>query len=93
MGFGKTTALREYVHAKHLDPIWLSLLGSGGSLAYCWERMNAQINCFFSSRALREMKGAASRRTQARPRPAAFDLRRPADASLREGKHPTDLLL
>ncbi len=43
MGFGKTTALREYVHAKHLDPIWLSLLGSGGSLAYCWERMNAQI--------------------------------------------------
>lgn len=43
MGFGKTTALREYVHAKHLEPIWLSLLGSGGSLPYCWERLSAQI--------------------------------------------------
>lgn len=44
MGFGKTTALREYLRLKKLEPIWLPLLGSGGSLAYCWERLTAQIS-------------------------------------------------
>lgn len=43
MGFGKTTAVREYMRLKHLEPIWLSLLGSGGSLAYCWERLTSCI--------------------------------------------------
>ncbi len=43
MGFGKTTALREYLRMKKLESIWLPLLGSGGSLAYCWDRLTAQI--------------------------------------------------
>lgn len=43
MGFGKTTAMREYLREQGMDSIWLSLLGSGGSLAYCWERLTAQI--------------------------------------------------
>lgn len=43
MGFGKTTAVREYFHTQRLDPIWLSLLGSNGSLAYCWERLTSRI--------------------------------------------------
>ena len=33
MGFGKTTAVREYFHTAQLEPLWLSLLGSGGSMA------------------------------------------------------------
>lgn len=43
MGFGKTTALREFLRDRNIEPVWLSLLGSGGSLAYCWERLAAQV--------------------------------------------------
>lgn len=43
MGFGKTTALHDYFHTKHLQYIWLSLLGSGDALSYCWERLTVQI--------------------------------------------------
>jgi len=43
MGFGKTTALREFIRARRLSPIFLSLLGAGGSLAYCWDRLTSQI--------------------------------------------------
>ncbi|MCI5928165.1 MAG: LuxR C-terminal-related transcriptional regulator [Pseudoflavonifractor capillosus] len=43
MGFGKTTAVREYFHTAQLEPLWLSLLGSGGSMAYCWERLTSRI--------------------------------------------------
>ena len=44
MGFGKTTAVREYFHTRRLEPIWLSLLGSNGSMAYCWERLTSRID-------------------------------------------------
>lgn len=44
MGFGKTTAVRAYLKKERLDFIYLSLLGSGGSIAYVWERLTAQIN-------------------------------------------------
>ncbi len=43
MGFGKTTAVRSYLEKERLDFIYLSLLGSGSSLAYFWERLTAQI--------------------------------------------------
>ena len=43
MGFGKTTALREYLRARQQENIWLPLLGSGGSLPYFWSRLAAQI--------------------------------------------------
>lgn len=43
MGFGKTTALREYLRDRQWETIWLSLVGSGGSLAYCWERFTALV--------------------------------------------------
>lgn len=43
MGFGKTTAVRAYLENQGLDFIYLSLLGSGSSLAYFWERLTAQI--------------------------------------------------
>lgn len=43
MGFGKTTALHEFVRIKKIKPIWLSLMGSGGSLAYFWGRLTSKI--------------------------------------------------
>lgn len=43
MGYGKTTALRAFLKSREVEPVWLSLLGSGGSLAYCWERLAAQV--------------------------------------------------
>ena len=44
MGFGKTTAVREYLRLRKLRPVFLSLVGSGGSLEYCWERLAAQVS-------------------------------------------------
>ena len=43
MGFGKTTAVREYVQARGVEPIWLSLMGSEGSLEFCWGRLCARV--------------------------------------------------
>ncbi len=43
MGFGKTTAIREFIRMNRLSPIFLPLMGSGSSLAYCWERITAKV--------------------------------------------------
>jgi len=43
MGYGKTTALKDFLRSKGIQPIWLPLVGSGGSLAYAWERLTAHI--------------------------------------------------
>lgn len=43
MGFGKTTAIREFIRVNRLTPIFLSLMGSGSSPAYCWERITAKV--------------------------------------------------
>ena len=43
MGFGKTTAVREFIRLNRLSPIFLSLMGAGSSPAYCWERITAKV--------------------------------------------------
>lgn len=43
MGFGKTTAVREFIRIKQLSPIFLPLMGSGSSLAYFWERITTKV--------------------------------------------------
>lgn len=43
MGFGKTTAAREFIRSHHLSPVFLSLLGAGNSLAYFWERLTTKV--------------------------------------------------
>lgn len=43
MGFGKTTAVREFIRVNRISPVFLSLMGSGSSPAYCWERITAKV--------------------------------------------------
>ena len=43
MGFGKTSAIHDFLSRHDLPTISLSLIGYGGSLAYCWERITSQI--------------------------------------------------
>ena len=43
MGYGKTTAVREFLKHKRINPIWVSLIASDGSAAYFWDRLTTQI--------------------------------------------------
>ena len=43
MGFGKTTAIREYLRMRGVGAIYLPLMGADGALGYCWERLSAHV--------------------------------------------------
>ena len=43
MGYGKTTAVREFLKHKRINPIWVSLIASDGSTVYFWDRLTTQI--------------------------------------------------
>lgn len=43
MGFGKSTLIREYMNRKRLEPLWVSLSASQGSVLYFWERLTSQL--------------------------------------------------
>lgn len=43
MGFGKTTAIREYLRSRRVNSIYLPLMGADGALGYCWERLSAHV--------------------------------------------------
>lgn len=43
MGYGKTTAVREYLKFRRIKPIWVSLIASDGSMVYFWDRLTTQI--------------------------------------------------
>ena len=52
MGYGKTTAVKEYLQYKSLQDeslqvAWISLLGSEGSEEYFWYKLTAQIRKFY----------------------------------------------
>lgn len=43
MGFGKTTAIREFIRVNKLSPVFIPLMGSSSSLAYFWERLTTKV--------------------------------------------------
>jgi LuxR family maltose regulon positive regulatory protein len=43
MGYGKTTAVREFLKHRKIEPIWVSLIASDGTMAYFWDRLATQI--------------------------------------------------
>ncbi|HOG02146.1 MAG TPA: LuxR C-terminal-related transcriptional regulator [Clostridia bacterium] len=43
MGYGKTTAVREFLAAKGCPVLWLTFLSSEDTAVYFWDRLSAQI--------------------------------------------------
>lgn len=46
MGYGKTTAVRAFLRLKKIEPIWVSLIASDGTMSYFWDRLTAKIRYF-----------------------------------------------
>lgn len=43
MGFGKTTAVRSFLKAEKVSPLWVAFLHAGESAAWFWERFSSEF--------------------------------------------------
>ncbi|NLG04658.1 MAG: LuxR family transcriptional regulator, partial [Clostridia bacterium] len=43
MGYGKTTAVREFLRSRETNQIWVSLAASDGTMSFFWDRLSRQI--------------------------------------------------
>jgi LuxR family maltose regulon positive regulatory protein len=43
MGYGKTTAVREFLRSRKTNHIWVSLAASDGTMSFFWDRLTRQI--------------------------------------------------
>lgn len=49
MGYGKTTAVREFLRSRETNQIWVSLAASNGTMSFFWDRLTKQIELFNKS--------------------------------------------
>jgi LuxR family maltose regulon positive regulatory protein len=43
MGYGKTTAVREFLKFRGIEPVWVSLMASDGTMSFFWNQCSARI--------------------------------------------------
>lgn len=44
MGFGKTTAVRNFLKAEKITPFWITFLHAGESVSYFWDKFSTELN-------------------------------------------------